>query len=235
MSNERHEDHHHLQGGRYQAASGTLASAASYVARSASTGGAGDGSGASFATSFEAILAWGEANNLILLPEEFSFFKRLPDASGNEHEVWFDELSNRWFKATYPDHFGIAWGREGSAWPCEYLTRLLLQNKYFGDDIRLVALINDRKHLRVLTSQPHIAGESAPYAEIQKWFCDLGFCRLECRGCVAWYLKQENLLVADAHEGNVIRTPKGTLIAIDLNIMQPAGELLEWVLSEIEK
>ena len=30
----------------------------------------------------------------------------------------------------------------GSAIAREYLTRLILQNEYFGDDIRLIALVN---------------------------------------------------------------------------------------------
>jgi hypothetical protein len=51
---------------------------------------------------------------------------------------------------------------------------------------------------------------------------------------VAWYLKSENLLVADAHEGNVIkvsaRSGTSVLLPIDLNLVQPNGVLLNGVL-----
>jgi hypothetical protein len=105
-----------------------------------------------------------------------------------------------------------------------------LQNRYFGDDIRLVGLVNAGEKLRILISQPHVAGEPARYEEIQAWFEFLGFARLEVEGSIAWYLETENLLVADAHEGNVIRsrslTDATVLLPIDLNLVQPNGQLL---------
>src|SRR5439155_9848191 len=128
---------------------------------------------------------------------------------------------------TYRDRFGLAWGRNGTATVREYLTRLILQNTYFGDDIELVALVNSGGKLRILTSQQHIAGEPATYEEIQRWIRFLGFCRLESWGCIAWYLPSYNLLMADAHEGNVIRTATAinVLVPIDLNLIQPNGNL----------
>jgi len=86
----------------------------------------------------------------------------------------------------------------------------------------------------VLTSQPHIAGKAALSGEIQQWFRTLGFNRLEYGDSVVWYRKPENLLVADAHEGNVIRTPTGELFAIDLNLIKPCGDMLDAVLSMLE-
>jgi len=83
----------------------------------------------------------------------------------------------------------------------------------------------------VLTTQPHIPGEAARAEEIQQWFRGLGYKRMEIGNCVAWYLEVENLLVADAHEGNVIRAANGTLFAIDLNLIKPRGKMLESVIS----
>jgi len=57
---------------------------------------------------------------------------------------------------------------------------------------------------------------------------NLGFARVCANDCVAWYIRSDNLLIADAHEGNVIKTPNGDLVPIDLNIIQPSGELLAW-------
>ncbi len=205
-----------------------LESAARYVARGANSSGASDGSGTAFAAAFRAFCEWGVENNLIRLRGEFDFLARKPDAFGQEHEVWFDEPSNRWFKATYKNRFGLAWGRDGSATALVYLQRMILQNTYFGDDVRLVGLANCDGKLRTIISQPHIAGVSATYDQIQDWFTELGFVRRLAGVRIAWYLEEENLLVADAHEGNVIKTTDGVLVPIDLNITHPTGELREW-------
>lgn len=146
--------------------------------------------------------------------------------------MWFDEGSNRWFKATYRNKFGLAWGRDGSATALEYIDRLILQNTYFRDDIRLIGVIEVKQQIRVLTSQPHIAGDPACADEIQKWFRKLQFICIESNGRVAWYREKENLLVADAHEGNVIKTASGALVPIDLNLTCPVGDMHKWLQSE---
>lgn len=219
---------HKLSNGNLNAARSALESAEGYVTRRPTAGGAGHGGSASFSVSFATFVRWGQENDLIRTESEIVFLGSQPHARGDEHEVWFHEDTNRWFKATYHNQFGLAWGRDETATPGEYLSRLILQNKYFGDDIQLVALVQCDQKLRVLTSQPHIAGEHATHDEIRKWFCDLQFKCLENDGCVAWYLKAENLLIADAHEGNVIRTPTGMLVPIDLNLIQPEGDLFKW-------
>jgi hypothetical protein len=215
-------------------AANSLESAESHVARSAGTGRPGDAGRKAFTSAFGALVEWAEARDLIRFEHDFPFFRRPTDGHGDEHEAWFDEKSNRWFKATYPDRFGLAWGREGTATAREYLSRLVLQNKFFQDDIRFVALINSRKHLRVLTSQPHVAGERATAAEIKKWFLGLGFCPLETGGRIAWYREKENLLVADAHEGNVLKSTRGDLVPIDLNVIQPGGEMRAWAIENLK-
>jgi Serine/Threonine/Tyrosine Kinase found in polyvalent proteins len=214
--------------------SNSLESAEGHVATSAGTGSPGDASRKAFTVAFSALVEWAEARKLIRFEHDFPFFRRPTDGRGDEHEAWFDEKSNRWFKATYPDRFGLAWGREGTATAREYLSRLVLQNKFFRDDIRFVALINSSQHLRVLTSQPHIAGERAPANEIKQWFLGLGFVRLETGDRIAWYRERENLLVADAHEGNVIKSTIGDLVPIDLNVIQPGVEMREWVIANLK-
>lgn len=64
---------------------------------------------------------------------EFPALEAPPDTFGNEHEVWFPPGQTRVWKATYPDCFGIAVGREGEATPFEYLERISLRLlKAFG-------------------------------------------------------------------------------------------------------
>ena len=234
MGNERQKRSISSQGDHESNAPSTLESAESYVAASTAAGKQGDGSRSAFSASFAALLNWGEATGLTRPEGEFSFLRRKPTAYGDEHQAWFDEGNNRWHKATYPNRFGIAWSREGSATAGEYLTRLLLQNQYFGDDIHLMALANCDKKLRVITSQPHIIGEHAAYEEIQRWFRGLGFNRFESGGSFAWYRTDYNLLVSDAHEGNVIRSPTGALFAIDLNLLMPNQETRELFISLLD-
>jgi hypothetical protein len=211
----------------------TLESASAYLEASARASRARNGRCPSFKESFTALLEWGEAAGLIRPQKDFPLFDREPDAFGDEHQAWFEESRNRYFKATYPNQFGCAWFHDGTATPGEYITRLTLQNKFFGDDIELEALVCSGEKLRVLTSQPHIAGEAADAGEIRLWFLSMGFRRLESNGCVAWYHKEVNLLVADAHEGNVIRSAGG-LLPIDVNLIHPEGEMLELVLIELD-
>ena len=219
---------HAIDGGIAQSA---LESAESYIARSPAAGRAVDGGWKAFSYAFQALLEWAEERGLIRQESDFPFFQRVPDGQGNEHECWFDEASNRWLKATFPNRFGLAWGRDGTATAGEYLKRLILQNKYFADDIQLVALVNCAERLRILISQPHVSGEPATCAEISEWFVHLGFQCLQSDDRVAWYREKENLLVADAHEGNVVKSTGGILLPIDLNLVQPIGELLDWIKS----
>ena len=229
--NENHERQHQSNrsiSGLGQTLSNSLESASSYVGRSTSASAAGDDGGKSFTVAFRALLEWSEARGLIHPENHYPFLGRPPDGFGDEHQAWFDEVSNRWFKATYPNRFGLGWGRVGTATAAEYLSRLVLQNRCFGDDIRLVAVLNSAGRIRVLTSQPHISGEAASASEIQQWFQEIGFRRRVAEGRIAWYLRERNLLIADAHEGNVLKTPEGALVPIDLNIIQPEGDLLAW-------
>jgi hypothetical protein len=234
MSDERLETTNFPEGGNEPDAFSALKSAESYLATSAAAGRQGNAGRSAFSASFAALLDWGETTGLIRPEGEFSFLQRKPTAFGDEHQAWFDEGSNRWYKATYPNKFGLAWGRRGTATAGEYLTRLVLQNQYFGDDIHLAGLANCDEKLRVITSQPHIVGEHASYGEIQIWFSTLGFSRLESGDCIAWYRNDDNLLVSDAHEGNVIRSITGALFAIDLNLMKPNQEMRKLVISLLE-
>lgn len=210
-----------------------LESAENHVAGSSGAGQPCDGSSKAFAAAFNALVDWGQAHSLIRQESDCEFLGRRPDAHGQEHEAWYDASSGRWFKLTYPNRFGKGWfSSNKSASPREYLTRLVLANRYFSDDVQLVALVNCGKQLRVFTSQSHIAGEAAPYEEIKLWFVDFGFICLQSDGFIAWYRKSDNLLVADAHEGNVIKNLVGNLVPIDINITQPHGALLDWALSD---
>jgi len=228
--NDSHEHETEPPASGGQASSSPLISALSHLRASSRTSGAGDGSGQSFSASFAALLDWGDAQGFLKQESDFPFLTESPTAQGHEHQAWYDPKSNRWFKATYDNKFGLAWGRDGTATPIEYLERLRLQNVCFGDDVHLEALINCKGKLRVLTSQPNINGEPAPAELIKQWFEVLGFQRIEAGGSVAWYDEGTNLLIADAHEGNVIITEDSILVPIDLNITEPGEDMKREIL-----
>jgi hypothetical protein len=87
-----------------------LESAERHIARSADAGTSCDGSGAAFAATFSAFIDWAEEHSLIREQRDFDCFVRPTDGHGDEHEAWYDAPSKRWFKATYLNRFGLAWG-----------------------------------------------------------------------------------------------------------------------------
>ena len=93
---------------------GSLESAKNHLERCAITSDSGDGGRQEFAPSFSALLDWGIKNQLIFPDESFPFLRRPPDGFGLEHEAWFDESRNRWFKATYANRFGVGARRFGN-------------------------------------------------------------------------------------------------------------------------
>lgn len=62
-----------------------------------------------------------------------------PTAEGNEHQVWYQEHSASFLKATWPNHFGMKvvhrHVEEPKESPIGYLVRWLLHNELFGDSI----------------------------------------------------------------------------------------------------
>ena len=213
---------------------GPLIAAHSFLVSSKRAGGARYAGGSEFSAAFACLVEWAQTNALIRQATEFPFLEREPDGDGDEHEAWYDEKVGLWYKATYPNQFGLSWVRDGSACALEYLQRLVFQNDYFGDSIHLEAVVQVGDRIRVLTSQPHIQGEAATPEEIQNWFLSLGFQRVEMGERIAWYHLELNLLVADAHEGNVLRSETGKLFPIDLNIMRPEGEALTEIRQHIQ-
>ena len=123
----------------------------------------------------------------------------LVEDAGQEHCVWLDEKSQRYFKATFPGQFGftvIALQELGlelvQATPLEYLERWLLQNSLFGDDVRLEGIAGEEAGLAVVISQPNVAGDAVTVEEIEGflrplWFQPLPELHLGNPGARAFY------------------------------------------------
>lgn len=180
-----------------------------------------------------ALIQWAESAGKTL---SFSHVEKFPRvAEGAEHAVFHDPSRGVAVKATHVNRFGHSVIAEGmAASPLEYVERLALQNELFGDDIRIEGVAFDEAQLEVVTTQPWIVASplrpSPAQVEIDAYFSSLGFRKVELVPDVPLYLHRElGILVADAHDRNILRHEAGALVPIDLVIGRPGSDLLRRV------
>ena len=123
------------------------------------------------------LRAWAHQEGLILDPE---LFLDPATRGGEEHLVWPNAAISRYIKLTHAGRFGLAADAQWffdeeheeaaakaylrAATPLEYLDRLILQNTVFGDDLRLLGIIDKARGLAVfdchvgnfIKSGPHV-------------------------------------------------------------------------------
>jgi len=157
---------------------------------------------------------------------------------GEEHRVRFDEQSDRYWKATYPGRSGYTMiaAHDGlvemvHATPLEYLERLLLQNRLFGDDNQLEAISEEPGGMVILTSQRNIPGTDATLTEIElyfrsMWFQPLHGLNVANPGSLSFYRDLDEIAIFDAHRANLVKHDTGHIIPIDL-ILVRADEALQ--------
>lgn len=154
---------------------------------------------------------------------------------GAEHVLWRGR-DGRVYKMTKEDHFGqvpcsnpesITGWENFAAAPADYLERLALVNRVFGDDLRVEGLRCGRT-VAIVISQPlaRAARTRTPHPrglqKIEAYMEARGFVNL---GFAAWYHPQEKLMVTDATRENFVQTRRG-LVPVDLMICRAEGELL---------
>ncbi len=151
-----------------------------------------------------------------------------------EHQGFFDQTSNRWFKITLAGKAGFVLdvrqavaGVSGSlesrlATPVEYLERIRLANEKFGDDIRFLGVIDAPDGWRLVTSQSHLTGTAPTQHEVKQFFRWRKFRAVNEK---TYYRAVDNLLVGDAHTGNLKKEKNGDLIPFDVLICQPGDSL----------
>jgi len=217
------------------AAADTPQSAAHYVRRSSAAMRAGGARLSRTAAERQALLHWAEIRGKSL---EVDFIERFSRVSqGAEHVVYHDAKNGLAIKATHPNRFGHSARNEGlAATPLEYLQRLGWHNALFGDDIRIIGVARSDDSIEIVTSQPWIVSDvnhpTANQNEIDEFFERLGFCRIEVnQGVPLYFSRQFGVLVADAHEGNILPTEEGTLAPIDVVIGVPDSQMLARILA----
>ena len=187
----------------------------------------------------EDLRQWADGLGLLLSPSD------LPAKLirvGQEHELFHDESTDRYFKVTRNGVFGLSPGielalvssaqdaRRFHLWevsPLEYLERLHLQNLLVPGLNALEGLIvQPGDEMAIVTSQPRFDIVSVNTAEIDVWFASLGFVKITD---AAYYLTDDNLGVFDAHDKNLVRADKDVLIPFDVIPCHPAGGFFAFI------
>lgn len=144
---------------------------------------------------------------------------------GREHDL--RQLSGQgiWLKFTKPWSSGYAVDLNGSkpmllpARPLQYLERLRLQNRYFGDSIRFIGITADAKERRLIISQPDIIGRPPTWEEIDEWFLHHGFTKLNVKslgGYDSVAYAGHGVGAFDVRPVNAVISADGVLLPIDV-------------------
>lgn len=220
-------------------AGGALAAAESLFRRSLRASPAGAGSRGSAdpeaGQQIGRLLRWAGTVGRLIHPRVIEALDRGGTSVGGvEHDVFHEATTDRWIKLTLPGKSGkelraqveITGVRASLATddapPASYLRRLRLANEYLGDDLCLHGIITDAAGPRLVISQRHIQGEHAGTEAIAQHFRVFGFRQINAK---TFYDAEENLLISDAHGGNVLRTAGGLLVPFDVCVQRPGGAL----------
>jgi hypothetical protein len=149
---------------------------------------------------------------------------------GQEHELFRDEATDRYFKVTRNGVFGLSPGIElalvssarearrfhlWEASPLEYLERLHLQNLLVPGLNSLEGLIvQPGDEMAIVTSQPRFDIVPVSSSEIDVWFSLQGFVKITD---AAYYRAEDNLGVFDAHDKSLVRADEDVLVPSDVN------------------
>jgi len=132
-----------------------------------------------------------------------------PSSHGREHNVWLtDTASLRVIKLTrLPSRpYGI------SASASDYLRRWARANAIFGDDIRVEGILPEG---RFLISQPFVDGEHPNRHDLHRWLREVGWVMYRNTDNI-WQSPDGRLLMSEAHAGNFIQQPDGSIRPIDV-------------------
>jgi len=213
-----------------------IVAALAHVRRSLSGNGFPSGQG-TFAGQEACLAGWAESLDLLLNPED------LPAKAvkgGQEHDIWHEESTDRYWKLTKNRVFGLNPGIElalvssaddarrfhlWEATPLQYLERLELHNLLVPGLNRLEGVISQPGDLSIVTSQPRFDIVTVTQQEIDDWFASLGFHKV---ATAAYYRADDNLGVFDAHDKNVIRAGD-ILMPFDVIPCLPEGGFLDFI------
>lgn len=156
-----------------------------------------------------------------------------PYDEGNEHQVWYSSQTERFFKLTWPNFFGLhvlqRSNEEEKASPIDYLKRWYLHNTHFGDDVRFYGVIKSGKGIRLMIDQPAIEGDPASENDVKDFFRLNKWKPFSIENHLAFYDLKNQLVISDTHPANLIKMSNGLLAPIDLRIEYLADSLVPTV------
>jgi hypothetical protein len=170
----------------------------------------------------DCLLSWARANGAILRETWKQKFRR--ETKGKEHEIWSDG-NGKIFKATFGRRYGLGFTGTGDGNALDYLIRIRLCNALFDTDWHLEGVWLDHNEARIVTSQKFVRGDNTPVEKISAFMASRQFEDRVIDDKLLYYRAGDNLVVADLHEKNVLTTPNGKLVPIDVIIGKPSPEL----------
>jgi hypothetical protein len=168
--------------------------------------------------------------------ERFLYRDLIPDLQGGvEHDVTLDPVTGTVLKFTKPDkaayavNFDLGTPRMVPATPLEYLDRLMLQNRIFGDNLRFVGIAGNAGQRRIVTRQDIVTGNPARWEEIVRMMTDLGFNKLRHNHGIgyedSYAFLRDDAVVFDLRPANVFVTDDGIVVPIDcIPVRLPRGK-----------
>ncbi len=226
------------QGVRQGTTRNPLQSAANFVRRRARAVLESGERSTAFGAEKLALIEWGASSGL-KLPHDFCC-RFVPVSSGAEHLVYHDQVARRAIKLTRPNAFGHSAAEPGGrgATATEYLRRLTYHNLLFGDDVRLLGLIQTEDSVQVVSSQPwitaHAETPNATVEQIDDYFERLTFVRSDLFEGAVYYSKFLDIVAADAHSLNVLISEENFIVPIDVVIGRPGDDLRIKLVKECE-
>jgi len=188
------------------------------------------------------LCEWAKSLGLLLTPDQFP---AIPVRGGQEHDLFHDTATDRYFKVTRNGIFGLSPGIElalvssgedarrfqlWEATPLEYLERLDLHNQLVpGLNTLEGVFVQADGDMAIVTSQPRFEIVPVSEAEIDAWFAAQGFEKITHSG---YYREEDNLGVFDAHNKNVVRAGD-LLVPFDVIPCRPAGGFLKFIADTI--
>ena len=162
----------------------------------------------------ESFIEW--SRDLGLLLENTSLPSEVVKG-GQEHDLRFDEDTNRYWKLTKNGVFGLVPGidltlvpssmdgRNFTLWEADivsYFERLYLHNLLVPELNVFEGVLLQPDEIIIVTSQPRFEIVAVTQEEIDHWFVLQGFEKVTS---AAYYRRKDNLGVFDAHDKNVVR------------------------------
>jgi hypothetical protein len=163
---------------------------------------------------------------------------------GDEHRIQRGEV--RYIKATHAGQCGFTviptpgGPTLTKALPAEYLHRLLVANRTFGDDLELIGVTREAAGIVIVTSQPTIVGEGASRDDMLAFFAARHFTHVPhysagYPGALSFYRDLDQIAVFDAHPANFLKDGNRVILPIDGLIVECDDALSEQILSLIPR